>query len=194
MGDPYFDAYYASTVPFVSDAVAQQEAMRDAGAALLDRIGRKVILVAHSQGGIMGWIWGDQRPKLVHSIIAIEPSGPPFQGRDYGLTNIPIAYAPGWNSTGVKVIPARNENQTDCFLQRDPRELLNLHQISVLLVTSETSYHTPYDYCTVQYLQQAGVNTQHLQLAEEGIHGNGHMMFLEKNSDDIAALIHQRLS
>jgi uncharacterized metal-binding protein len=60
----------------------------------------------------------------------------------------------------------------------------------VLVVTGQASYHAPYDWATVAYLRQAGVKkTLHLVLAEHGIYGNGHMLFLEKNSDEIALLI-----
>jgi hypothetical protein len=44
-----------------------------------------------------------------------------------------------------------------------------------------------YDWCTVSYLQQAGVSVKHLELGNRGILGNGHMMFMEKNSDAVAA-------
>ena len=54
------------------------------------------------------------------------------------------------------------------------------------MVTSEASYHAPYDHCTVRYLAQAGVKSTFMRLPDIGIHGNGHMMMLEKNSDAIA--------
>ena len=38
-------------------------------------------------------------------------------------------------------------------------------------------------------LKQAGVNVAWVDLGKEGIHGNGHMMMLEKNSDQIADVI-----
>jgi hypothetical protein len=58
--------------------------------------------------------------------------------------------------------------------------------LPILTVTSEASYHAPYDYCTVEFLKQAGyTKAKHLKLAETGIHGDGHMMFMEKNSDEM---------
>jgi pimeloyl-ACP methyl ester carboxylesterase len=59
----------------------------------------------------------------------------------------------------------------------------------ILILTAEASYHAPYDHCTVKYLDQAGVHTTWIKLAEVGIHGNGHMMMLEKNNQDIAAVM-----
>jgi hypothetical protein len=53
-------------------------------------------------------------------------------------------------------------------------------------VTGEASYHAGYDHCVVKFLRQAGVNAEHIRLADDGILGNGHMMMLEKNSDEIA--------
>ena len=55
----------------------------------------------------------------------------------------------------------------------------------ILVLTAEASYHAPYDHCTVKYLEQAGVKAKWTRLADAGIHGNGHMMMLEKNSDEI---------
>ena len=56
---------------------------------------------------------------------------------------------------------------------------------------AEASYHAPYDHCTVAYLPQAGVQDTFIRLADVGIRGNGHMMMLEKNTDDIARVIEQ---
>jgi len=56
-------------------------------------------------------------------------------------------------------------------------------------VTSEASYHAPYDHCTVKYLEQAGVHPAWIKLGEAGIHGNGHMMMLEKNNAEIAGVM-----
>ena len=54
---------------------------------------------------------------------------------------------------------------------------------------SEASYHAPYDYCTSRYLTQAGVKHEFVSLPDAGIRGNGHMMMLEKNNLEIAALL-----
>ena len=55
-----------------------------------------------------------------------------------------------------------------------------------MVVTAEASYHAPYDHCTVNYLAQAGVRSDWIRLADIGIHGNGHMLMLEKNNMEIA--------
>jgi hypothetical protein len=57
------------------------------------------------------------------------------------------------------------------------------------VLTSEASYHAPYDHCTVAYLNQAGVKTTFIRLDEVGVRGNGHMMMLEKNNMAIAGVM-----
>lgn len=201
MGDPIFDTFYSSNVQFISNAVYQQTTVQSAGAALLDKIGKPVILVGHSQGGIMPIVIADARPKLTKALILLEPTGPPFReaifsttpARAWGLADIKLTYTPPVNVPAVdlvqKVYPAPDQNHTDCVLQAStpsPRQLSNLASKPILVVTSEASYHVPYDYCTVGYLKQAGCSqTTHLELPKIGIHGNGHMFFMEKNSDQI---------
>jgi hypothetical protein len=41
----------------------------------------------------------------------------------------------------------------------------------------------------VGYLEQAGVHVDFINLSDIGIGGNGHLMMLERNSDDIARVI-----
>jgi hypothetical protein len=41
----------------------------------------------------------------------------------------------------------------------------------------------------VKYLEQAGVHPTFIKLADKGIHGNSHMMMVEKNNADIAAVL-----
>jgi len=73
-------------------------------------------------------------------------------------------------------------------LQAEPaRRLVHLQQIPVMLETSETSYHAPYDHYTVENLKQADVQAEHLKLADLGLHGNGHLHFMEKNNLEIIA-------
>jgi hypothetical protein len=75
-------------------------------------------------------------------------------------------------------------------MQKSPaRQLPNLQKVPILVVTSESSYHRAYDHCTVKYLEQAGVRATWIKLADAGIHGNGHMMMLEKNNMEIAAVM-----
>ena len=200
-GDPIFDAFYATQVDYIADPVETQKMVQAAGTALLDKIGPAIVLT-HSQAGPFGWLLADARPKLVKGIVAIEPQGPPFENavtaggkaRPWGITDIPLAYDPPAKAAGD--IKAVREAQPDgpglapCWKQADPpRRLSNLRGIPVVIVTAEASYHAVYDHCTAKYLTQAGVTNAQLRLADAGIHGNGHMMMLEKNSFEIAAAI-----
>lgn len=203
MGDPIFDAYYASTVQYISNNTMAEIGMRAAGAALLDTIG-PAILISHSQAGLFPWLWADARPNLVKAILSIEPTGPPFQdeildnltARAYGLTDIPLAYDPPVNNSitplATEVHPSSNANLSSCILQAEPaRQLVNLQHIPVLVETSEASFHAVYDHCTVAFLKQAGVPAEHLRLEDVGFHGNGHMHFMEKNSLEIIAYLEE---
>lgn len=204
MGDPVFDAFYASNVPYVNVSTAQQSAVQDAGAQLLDRIGRKVILVGHSQGGTMSWVIADTRPESIHSLVAIEPAGPPFRdvafgnapARAFALADIPVTYEPAVadpeSDFVYQTVQANSTDRFDCLTQAEhpqPRQLANISKFPVLLVTTEASYHAQYDWCTVLFLRQASVKTEHWELAQLGIHGNGHMVFMEKDSDEVAQAI-----
>ena len=179
--------------------MVQTNAQR-AGAALLDRIG-SATLITHSQGGPLGFLIADARPSLVSALVSIEPQGPPFEDRvlsnstaitrPYGLTNIPITYDPPVTNPSTDLlrstIPSAGPGLTDCNLQASPpKKLVNLAKTPQLIVTSEASFHAGYDYCTANYLQQAGVTVEYLNLSGAGIHGNAHFLFIEKNNLEIA--------
>ena len=82
-----------------------------------------------------------------------------------------------------------------CYAQKEPaRQLPNLQKMPILVLSSEASYHAPYDHCTVKYLQQAGVKPSFIRLADRGIKGNSHVMMMEKNNKEIAAVIAEWLA
>jgi pimeloyl-ACP methyl ester carboxylesterase len=208
-GDPYFDQFYASQFPSIPSFPQQQELNRNALVALLDKIG-PAILITHSQSGAFGWPVADARPHLVKAIVAVEPSGPPvhdienlgppnwFKDQERlkisGLGDIPITYDPPLKGdehlSFVRADAPARPDLVRCWRQQEPaRRLPNLAKIPVLIVTSEASYHAPYDDCTAAYLREAGVPVRQIHLADLGIHGNGHMMMIEKNNAAIAAVI-----
>ncbi len=209
-GDPVFDQFYASQVPVIRDFTLQQTLNRDAIVDLLDKIGPSILLT-HSQSGAFGWPVADARPNLVKAIVAVEPNGPPFfdvvnvaapdwfanaesQARPWGVTAVPLTYAPPAAKPAELSImqqdKADGRDLARCWLQKPPaRTLPNLQKIPTLILTAEASYHAPYDHCTVKYFEQAGAHPVWIKLADIGIHGNGHMMMLEKNNAEIAAVI-----
>ena len=200
-GDPIFDRFYATQVESLTSAVETETLIQAAGSALLDKIG-PAILITHSQSGSFGWLLADSRPKAVKGIVAIEPAGPPFRNavvnqdknRAWGLADIPLTYDPP-AEVARELAPVREKaadgpGLTACWKQPEPaRRLPHLKGIPILVVTSESSNHAVYDQCTSKYLTQAGVANTFWRLEDQGIHGNGHMMMLEKNNLEVAALL-----
>lgn len=79
-------------------------------------------------------------------------------------------------------LPVGNSTES----RAEPRKLTNLIEILQLVVTTEASFHRFSDWATVHFLRQAGATVKHHRLEEHGIRGNGHLCFLEKNSNDVA--------
>jgi hypothetical protein len=77
-----------------------------------------------------------------------------------------------------------------CWMQKAPaRQLINLKNIPVMIMAAEASYHQAYDHCTAKYLNQAGVKTEYIRLQDKGVHGNGHMVMIEKNNLEVAHVV-----
>lgn len=206
-GDPVFDQFYASQVPAIPDrALAEELACRALG-VLLERIGPAILLV-HSQAGTFAWRVADAQPRLLRAIVAVEPNGGPFHdpaangtggqadvpARPWGITVGPMTYEPA--AAGPSDLAyhqerfAQGPGLTRCWLQQEPaRRLSQLSGIPIAIVTGDASFRTGVDHCTSQFLAQAGVPNDHLRLAEFGVTGNGHLMMLEQNSAQIAAII-----
>ncbi|RPI44005.1 MAG: alpha/beta fold hydrolase [Betaproteobacteria bacterium] len=210
-GDRDFDQFYASQVESMADIASLEAMMRDAGSALIERIG-PAILLTHSQGGPFGWTIADARPGLVRGILAIEPNGAPVYevkftgapdyfedhvvGRPWGITRGPLGFDPPARSAAdlkfERQAVADAPGLTRCWLQAGrPRRLTNLAGIPILILTAQASYHAPYDHCTSAFLRQAGVGHDFVRLADVGIFGNGHMMMLEKNNLEIARFLRE---
>ena len=158
--------------------------------------------MTHSQSGPIGWLIADARPHLVKAIVAIEPSGPPFeatvigtgQARAWGPTDIPITYDPPVKDASE--IAIEREAKADgpdlfvCWMQKAPaRQLVNLKNIPVMVMAAEASFHAVYGHCTAKYLTQAGTKTDFVRLQDKGIRGNGHVVMIEKNNLDIAHVV-----
>ena len=143
-------------------------------------------------------------------MIAVEPSGPPFiniqtgkpetdaegNPKNWGIAHLPMTFDPPVDTAADLKI--RSFERSECwkgmaakgYLQAEPvHKLKNLQNIPLLMVTGECSYHAAFDWQTAKFLEQAGVQTDYWYLPDLGIHGNGHMMMLEKNSSQIAGWI-----
>jgi pimeloyl-ACP methyl ester carboxylesterase len=145
-------------IPAIANFQTQQVLNRDALVALIDRIGPAILLV-HSQAGAFGWPVADARPDRVKAILAIEPNGPPVYGvefvgapewfkdgpraLDYGITGVPLTYAPPLASAADLDIVAEEKPDGPgllrCYAQRAPaRQLPNL-TMPILALTAEAS-------------------------------------------------------
>ncbi|HEY7299070.1 MAG TPA: alpha/beta hydrolase [Xanthobacteraceae bacterium] len=112
----------------------------------------------------------------------------------YGPTDIPLVYDPPVTPESplqfVQEQKAQAPDLAKCWRQKEPaRKLVAVGDRPVLYLASEASFYAPYNHCTVGYLKQAGVDVSFVKLADIGLHGNGHMMMMEKNSDAIAQVI-----
>lgn len=196
-GDPGFESFLASGGPMPASMERHHQDAQRGGAELLDQIG-PAILVTHSAGGPIGWMILDARPALVKGIIAVEPVGPPFaEGPDgklsWGITAAKITYDPSVDDFADFELEERAAAQPDtvaCLVQKEPaRQLPNFADVPIVVVTAEASWMAADNHGTVDFLAQAGASVEHLRLEDKGVHGNGHAMMLETNSDEIAGLI-----
>jgi len=174
--DPSVLQFTAGSGPLLADTPAAHALERDRCAALLDEIG-PAILVTTSLGCPMGWLTADARPSLVEAIVAIEPYGPPFRedpelgvSLDWGLTAAPMTFDP----------PAASADE---LLTAGPaRTLPALAEVPIAIVTAEASIFVDASLATAAFLRQAGCRIDEIALADHGVHGNGHLMMLERNN------------
>jgi pimeloyl-ACP methyl ester carboxylesterase len=208
--DPVFDQFYASQIQAIADRTEIERLNRDAGAALLDKIG-PAILLTHSQSGPFGWLIADARPALVKAILALEPNGPTFrevqfrggddwyvyedvEDRPFGPTRVPMTFDPPLKDgerlrAEMRTLSDDPELVTG-YLQAEPaRRLPNLQDIPILIMVAEASYHATYDHVTSAFLRQAGVDHDFVRLADKDLKGNGHMVMLEKNNHAVADMM-----
>jgi len=169
--------------------VLAHQAWRERGAMLLDKIGPAIIMT-HSAGGPFGWLVAEIRPNLVKGIIAVEGGGQSFTGANvWGMSTIPVAYDPPVKDVSeLKLVdvPSPEEGVAPYKLQAEPaRKLKNLQGIPIVIVTSEGSFASPGNPGGVAYFKQAGCQAEELRLTKLGIHGNGHMMMVERNNRQV---------
>jgi pimeloyl-ACP methyl ester carboxylesterase len=172
----------------------QHMVWRNRGAELLDKIGPAIIMT-HSAGGPFGWLVAEIRPNLVKGIIAIEGGGQPFVGPAFiggniwGMSSIPVEYDPPVSDPSEikkKLMPSPEEGVSAYYLQGEPaRKLKNLQGIPIVMVTSEGSFASPGNPAAVAFFRQAGCQAEELRLVNHNIHGNGHMMMVERNNREV---------
>jgi hypothetical protein len=113
------------------------------------------------------------------------------------MSDIPISYTPPVSDPTInivrKVIVSDSSDTEICSLQDESKgvvkKMTNLEGMQTLLVTGEASWYMMHDWCTTAFLKQAGVHAEQIRLVNRGILGNGHMMFMERNSEGIAGVV-----
>jgi pimeloyl-ACP methyl ester carboxylesterase len=198
-GEYAFDQFFASQVANMPSNDQALDLTTKAVTDLIAKIGPSVI-VTHSMSGPTSWKIPQANPGKIKAVLAVEPSGnssltpnaaPPAP---CGLTvDECLNFSPpvsGPADMHLVFAPPPNSNFVGCWPQ-DPtktiHKLTGLNGIPIMIATGEASYHSTYDYCTSNFLTQAGVANTHLYLASVGLHGNGHMEMLEMNNLEIAA-------
>ena len=204
-GDPVFDNFIKTQVQFAGESTTMA---RLAAIELLEQIG-PVILLTHSQGGGVGFGVTDGAPGLVKALITAEPGGPQIgrvstsdvaytgaPANSWGLVNYPLTYDPPVTDPSelktYLTAEADQPGEVPCYLQEEPaRQLVNFIDVPVLSISADGTYHRVFDACLPKWLNQAGAEAEFVRLEDVGISGNGHMMMLELNSDDIIEFIHE---
>lgn len=196
-GDPATDAFIASSEPFKANPIRFQRDVVRGAVEALDKIG-PCILLTMSAGAVPGWLVADARPGVVRLIAAIEPFGPPVTGiapmtLPWGLAGLPLRYEPEVGAAEelrFELAPPPGPDRAACMLQAEPaRRLPNLAGLPIGVFTAEASWMVRDNHGTVAYLRQAGCAAEQIYLADHGVRGNGHLVMLERNSDDAAAVV-----
>jgi pimeloyl-ACP methyl ester carboxylesterase len=204
-GDPTFEQFLSSQTAAIATGAVQEELTAEGLVALVDKIGPS-ILVPHSQPGPAAWLVADRRSNLLKAIVTIEPGGPPVRTDEphlafppspsvvftWGITRNPITYDPPVTDPSQLTFVAlpKEPDVNTCWVQAAPaRRLPNVAKVPIVFLSSPSGYNTAWDPCTTKYLTQAGVSYDWIKLQDIGIHGNGHFMFIEKNSDEVAEVV-----
>ena len=110
---------------------------------------------------------------------------------NYPLTYDPVVSDPSELNTYLEE-EADRSGEVPCWLQEEPaKQLVNFLDVPILSMSADGTYHRVFDACIPKWLNQAGAQTDFFRLEDVGISGNGHMMQLELNSDDIIEFIHE---
>lgn len=177
VGSAHVDQFVSAMGPLPADLGESQRLDADRLAALLDMTG-PAVLVTHSAGGPVGWLAADSRPDHVAAILAVEPMGPPFADfpglgtLDWGLTSTRIGYAAGWDS------PVEVQNAEPA-----QRAIPGLAGTPIAVLTGGVSPFAGFAPDVAEFLNHAGGEAEHLHLPDHGVHGNGHGLIFEANSD-----------
>ncbi|CAM3140407.1 Alpha/beta hydrolase family protein [Arthrobacter ulcerisalmonis] len=145
-------------------------------ADLLDLVGPAVV-ITHSAGASAGWLALNLRPASVAGIVAIEPMGPPFAQLP-GLGNLTW----GLTATPVATLPA--DAEASQLSHEGPATIAGFADVPVAILVGETSPAGSFAPPVVDFLTRNGAQAELISLTDFGIHGNGHGLMFEANSEE----------
>jgi pimeloyl-ACP methyl ester carboxylesterase len=196
--DPALLQFLAGTGPFAADAADRQALEQTRLVQLVDRIG-PAFVVSNSLGGPAGFLLAEARPDLVVALAQLEPVGPAFAtmfGPDtlqWGVAAVPMTFDPPVSSPAELNLVASEPAAPGApalVLQGQPaRKLTNLAKVPIAIISSEASVFRFTDGMLVEFLQQAGCDAVHIELAERGVHGNSHGSMFERNNAEVLAVV-----
>ncbi len=178
-GDPATDQLVAG-MGFVHadyDEVNRMDA--DRLAKLLDVTGPAVVLT-HSAGAPAGWLVSELRHDLVKAHVAVEPIGPAFGGfpglgeLTWGLS----AYKPHFEPEPAT--PEELKENPGAFTQP------GLAGIPTVVVVAGNSPFTDFESSVADFVNTLGGQAEFMNIADHGVHGNGHGLMLEANNREAA--------
>lgn len=157
------DRFMASQGTMANSLMAAQRHSESIAAELFS-LTSDTVLISHSAGGPCGWAMAAIGGARVKAIIAVEPQGEPG-----------LAHPQGTFANGLCT--------AEFVGAHDP------YARPITFVTGDASWMRGMNARASEYLREQGYDVTHLWLEQHGIHGNGHMLISEKNSDEIAALL-----
>jgi pimeloyl-ACP methyl ester carboxylesterase len=196
--DPALLQFLASGGPFAADAADRQSLEQTRLVQLLDKIGPAYV-VSNSLGGPAGFLVADARPELVVALVQLEPIGPAFAtmfGPDtlqWGVAAVAMTFDPPASSPSDLSLDHHDPPAPGApalVLQKEPaRKLSNLAQVPIAIVSGEASAFRFTNGPLVEFLQQAGCDAVHIELAEHGVNGNSHGAMFERNNAEVLAVV-----
>jgi pimeloyl-ACP methyl ester carboxylesterase len=166
--DPAVRFLAASASGLPADLAGAQAVEQRLLAVLLEEIGPS-LLVAHSLGACAAWLVAAARPDLVRAVVAVEPAGPPF----LDVPGTPLRLPAG-------ITAARLGHGTG---------LAGLARVPVSIIEGEASPLRAACAPVAAFLRDAGVDVDHVALADHGLHGNGHGVPLELNNREVLDVV-----
>ncbi|KAL7901826.1 Alpha/beta hydrolase family domain-containing protein [Trichoderma sp. SZMC 28014] len=128
--------------------------------------------------------------------------------RKYGISDAPFTFSPAPQPAPgehpLKIQVRQHPANAGCYMAQEifPKmriynmrkaegqelvpQLVQLVRVPHVVVTSQSSPNSVYDWAFTNFIRQAGAVADWYYLPNQGFFGNGHLMHLEKNSDDIA--------